>query len=101
MNLTSLIHHAFRSFIEYAEDLLMIFLRLFGIIGILMVVLLGVVFYKKFYAQEAILGWASTISLGLFAIELICFGFFVLGILLLNIMNKKGDYVDQIFDQIR
>jgi glycosyltransferase involved in cell wall biosynthesis len=100
MNLTSLIHHAFKSFIEYAEDLLMVFLKLFFIISILLVGLLGLIFYKKFYTHEAILGWASTLSLGLFTIAVICFGFFVLGILLLNLMAKKSDHIEKLYEPV-
>jgi glycosyltransferase involved in cell wall biosynthesis len=97
MNLTSLVHHAFKSFVEYAEDLLMIFLKIF--IGILIVFLGvgGIVLYKKFFTHDAILGWASTMMMGLFTIALICLGFFVIGILLLNMIAKRNNDKSGIF----
>jgi len=89
MNLTSLVHHAFKSFVEYAEDFLMLFLKLFMVIAIAIGGLLGVVLYKKFISHQAVLGWASTLSVNLFNTALICLGFFIIGILLLNIAAKN------------
>ena len=89
MNLTSLIHHAFKSFIEYAEDFLMIFLKLFLVIAVAFAGLILYVLYKKIFTNEAILGWASTLTASLFNTAIICLGFFVIGILLLNILAKN------------
>ena len=89
MNMGSLVHHAFKSFVEYAEQLLMVFLRIFVFIILAFFILLGIVIYKKYFSHQAILGWASTISLGLFNTALICVGFFVIGILLLNMIAKS------------
>ncbi|WP_207423066.1 glycosyltransferase [Desertivirga brevis] len=89
MNTTSLIHHAFRSFVEYAEEFLMVFLRIFIVIILAISGLMATVFYRKFISHKAILGWASNISLGLFNSALICIGFFILGILLLNISSRR------------
>jgi glycosyltransferase involved in cell wall biosynthesis len=97
MNLTSLIHHAFKSFIEYAEQLLMVFLKIFALIIISFVVVSGIVIYKKFFTHEAILGWASTMMMGLFNIALVCLGFFVIGILLLNMISRKNQDNKEIF----
>lgn len=47
MNLNSLVHHAFKSFVEYAEDLLMVFLKLFLLIGFGFFMLILFVIYKK------------------------------------------------------
>jgi glycosyltransferase involved in cell wall biosynthesis len=91
MNLTSLIHHAFKSFVEYAEELLMVFLRIFMFIVILFLGIIGVVLYKKLFTDEAILGWASTMSVNLFTTAVVCIGFFVIGILLLNMISRKKD----------
>jgi glycosyltransferase involved in cell wall biosynthesis len=98
MNLTSLIHHAFKSFVEYAEELLMVFLRIFMVIILAFIVLISVVLYKKFFTDEAILGWASTMTVGLFTIALICIGFFVIGILLLNMISQKNQNKKAIFN---
>lgn len=97
MNLTSLIHHAFKSFAEYAEELLMVFLRIFLIIILAFFGFIGVVFYKKLFTQEAIMGWASTMTVGLFTTALLCIGFFVLGILLLNLISKRAGGKEEIF----
>lgn len=89
MNLDNLIHHAFKSFVEYAEELLMVFLKLFLIISITTVGLISYILYQKLFTDRAILGWASTLTATFLNIGLICLGFFVMGILLLNIMAKK------------
>jgi glycosyltransferase involved in cell wall biosynthesis len=97
MNLTSLVHHAFKSFIEYAEDFLMIFLKLFLFIAIVFIGMICYVLYKKIFTNEAILGWASTLSASLFTTAIICLGFFVIGILLLNILSKNKSANHEIF----
>ncbi|WP_443939079.1 glycosyltransferase [Pedobacter sp. MW01-1-1] len=97
MNLTSLVHHAFKSFVEYAEDLLMVFLKIFLFIMILFAAVTGIVLYKKFFTQDAILGWASTMMMGLFTIALICLGFFVIGILLLNMISRRTQSKQELF----
>lgn len=97
MNLTSLVHHAFKSFVEYAEELLMIFLRIFLLVITLFFVLIGIVLYKKFFTDEAIMGWASTMTASLFTAALVCLGFFVIGILLLNMISQKNKSKKEIF----
>jgi polyisoprenyl-phosphate glycosyltransferase len=89
MNLDSLVHHAFKSFIEYAEDLLMLFLKLFILLAAAIIILIGYILYEKIFTNNAILGWASTLSATLFNTAIISLGFFVLGILLLNMMSKN------------
>jgi len=98
MNLTSLVHHAFKSFIEYAEELLMIFLKIFVFIIVSFIGLIGIVLYKKLFTDEAILGWASNMTVGLFNTALICLGFFVIGILLLNMISQRNKNKDKIFN---
>ena len=97
MNLTSLIHHAFKSFVEYSEELLMVFLKIFVFIILLFFGLLGVVLYKKLFTDEAILGWASTMTISLFNTALVCVGFFVIGILLLNMISRKNQNRKELF----
>ncbi|WP_316833077.1 glycosyltransferase [Pedobacter aquatilis] len=97
MNLTSLIHHAFKSFVEYAEELLMVFLRIFILIMVVFAGFIGIVLYKKFFTDEAILGWASTMTVSLFTTALICIGFFVIGILLLNMISQRSQNKARIF----
>jgi glycosyltransferase involved in cell wall biosynthesis len=100
MNLTSLIHHAFKSFVEYAEELLMVFLRIFIIVIISFMILIGIVLYKKLFTDEAILGWASTMTASLFTSALLCLGFFVIGILLLNMISQKNRNKKEIFNTL-
>ena len=97
MNMTSLVHHGFKSFIEYADDLLMVFLKIFLFIILVFLGVASVVLYKKFFTHEAILGWASTMMLGLFNIGIACLGFFVLGILMLNMISRRNQNKAEIF----
>jgi hypothetical protein len=101
MNLVSLIHHAIKSMVEYAEELIMIFLKLFFFIGTVFMVMIGIVLYKKLFTDEAILGWASTFSATLFSMALISLGFFVIGILLLNMMSRRSNLQLGIFEEVK
>jgi len=89
MGLKGLLFHAFKSLIEFGEDLLMMFLKLFGIIAVMLVGLMGFLLYHKFITGKAIAGWFSTLTLGLVTLALICIGFFILGILMLNLMHQQ------------
>jgi len=100
MNLTSLVHHAFKSFVEYAEELLMVFLKIFIFIIVAFLGLIGFVLYKKLFTSEAILGWASTMTVSLFTTALVCLGFFVIGILLLNMISQKNQNKKEIFNTL-
>jgi polyisoprenyl-phosphate glycosyltransferase len=85
-----LLIHAFKSFIEFAESFLMMFLKLFAIVIICAVLLIFDTLYKKYIIHTAILGWTSTVILGLLTIAIMCLGFFVVGILLLNLMHQQN-----------
>lgn len=89
MNLTSLVHHAFRSFVEYAQSLLMVFLKLFIILFILILITIGYILYLKIFTSYPILGWSSTFGIGLLTAALVCMGFFVIGVLLLNLSQYR------------
>jgi glycosyltransferase involved in cell wall biosynthesis len=89
MSYNGLLQHAFKSFIEYAEDLLMFFLKLFIVLMLVSFGLIAYILYEKLFTNRAILGWASTLSASLFTIAIMCLGFFVIGLLLLNLVNKK------------
>lgn len=89
MTVTDLIHHAFRSFVEYAEEMVMVFLRLFTIMFALFIFLIIYVLYLKMFTSKAILGWTSTLGIGLLASALLCMGFFITGILLLNLSHNR------------
>lgn len=88
MNFEKLIYHAFMSLVENAQSLLMIFFKLFVVLSVVLVFILGYIIYHKVFSGKAILGWASTLSIGLVNLALVSFGFFVLGLLLLNIFKR-------------
>ncbi len=94
MNLNSLFQHAFKSFVEYAEDCLMIFLKLSLFFALSALGFISFILYRKLFTDKAILGWASTLTSSFFNAFLICIGFFVIGIILLNI-SKKGENQQQ------
>lgn len=90
MSFKGLLSHAFKSFVEYGEDMLLIFLKSFIVIMVLFLLAISNVIYQKFVANTAILGWTSVVAIGLLNMAIISIGFFVLGILLLNISNQKN-----------
>lgn len=85
-----LLMHAFKSFVEFGNDLLLWFLRLFGIVFLLLMGISVNLFYQKFVAHTAIAGWFSTLFLELLNLAMMCMGFFVLGILLINLMHHNN-----------
>lgn len=90
MNAGSLIFHAFKSLTEYAESLLTLFLKLFILLASCFTVLIFYILYQKLFTDRAVLGWASTMSVGLFNTALIAIGFYVIGIILLNITQHRN-----------
>ena len=90
MNLTSLVHHAFRSFIEYAQALLMVFLKLFVFLFVFLIITIGYIIYMKIFTTYPILGWSSTFGIGILTSALVCMGFFVIGVLLLNLSQDRA-----------
>ena len=90
MNAVSLVGHAFKSLTEYAENLLLLFLKLFIVLAASFSALILYILYQKLFTDNAIVGWASTMSVGLFNTALIAIGFYVIGILLLNIAHHRN-----------
>ena len=88
MRLVDLLNHAIKSFIEYAERLLMVCLWIFIFLVIGFTFFAGYILYEKLFTDRAILGWASTITLGLFNGALIALSAFVIGTQLLK--NSYG-----------
>lgn len=91
MNLSSLVHHGFKSLVEYAEQTLFTLFKLFLTTLILVVAVVGIIFYKKFISHEAIIGWTSNMLLGLLTLSITTFGFFILGVFLLNLSFKSNE----------
>jgi polyisoprenyl-phosphate glycosyltransferase len=90
MGFNGLFMHAFKSMIEFAENLLLLFFRLFIVNMILFVILMGNIVYQKFFAHTAILGWFSTLAVSLIILAAISIGFFIIGVLLLNLMHQQN-----------
>ncbi|TYB76860.1 glycosyltransferase [Bizionia myxarmorum] len=90
MGFKNLFYHAVNSFVENAQSLLFVFIKLsmFLILGIL--ILTGFILYKKYAINVAIPGWSSTLMATLFNSLLISLGVFVLGSLQLNILSKQS-----------
>ena len=85
-----LLMHAFKSMIEFGEDLLLLFLRLFVVLSILFLLAMGNILYQKFVTHTAILGWFSTLAISLIILAVVCIGFFIIGVLLLNLMHQQN-----------
>lgn len=101
MRIDSLIAHAFKSLTEHAESLLLVFLKVFIMLATSFLGLILYILYQKLFTDNAVLGWASTISVGLFHTALIAIGFYVMGILLLNIAHHQNQsYEKSIFQRI-
>jgi glycosyltransferase involved in cell wall biosynthesis len=82
--------HAFRSMIEYAEEVLAFFLRTFLFLSIVLVCSIIGIIGIKLFTPHAIPGWASTLCLSLFNAVLICLGFFAIGLLLVNTAQRRN-----------
>ncbi|MES2380172.1 MAG: glycosyltransferase [Bacteroidota bacterium] len=101
MGYKNLLLHAFKSFIEFGDDLLLWFLRIFSLVFILLVLTSANLIYQKFISQTAILGWFSTLSLGLINLAILCLGFFIMGILLLNLIHNRSKDLQSIYTVIK
>ncbi len=101
MGYKNLLLHSFKSFIEFGDDLLLWFLRIFVLVLILLVATSVNLLYQKFITHTAILGWFSTLSLGLLNLTILCLGFFVMGILLLNLIHHRNKDLQSIYTIIR
>jgi glycosyltransferase involved in cell wall biosynthesis len=97
MGYKELLLHAFKSFVEFGNDLLLWFLRLFFIVFTGLAAITINLFYQKFISHTAIPGWFSTLFIGLLNLAMLCIGFFVLGILLINLMHHRNNSVHPIY----
>ncbi len=89
MGFRKLFIHAFMSFVEYGEDMLLVFFKGFIFIILLLVFSAGYVLYQKLVTHAAIPGWASIAIIGMVNIAILCMGFFVLGLLLIHLNNQN------------
>ena len=100
MGFKKLFYHAFRSFVEYGEDMLMLFFKSFIVVLIAIMLTTGNVVYQKFIANTAIPGWFSTVIIALVNLAMMCIGFFVIGILLIHLNNQTRNTKDPIYESI-
>jgi glycosyltransferase involved in cell wall biosynthesis len=98
MGFKKLFYHAFRSFVEYGEDMLMLFFKSFILIMTALVITLGNVVYRKFISHTSIQGWFSTMITIQVNLAMTCFGFFVLGILLIHLNNSNSNSKSAIYE---
>jgi len=101
MSLNSLIYHGFRSFSEFAEEFILLLLKMAITLAALFIISIGYVMYIKIFTEKAIIGWASTLSATFFNAALISFGFFFIGIVLLNIYHKTQRTENVDFTEIK
>ena len=104
MGFRSLSLHAFRSLIEYGEELVSIFLRGFIYLAVIFLLLFITILCIKLFTPYAIPGWASLLSISLFNSLLICLGFFSIGLLLVNTAQRRersGRHLYKVIDTVR
>ena len=89
MSFRSLSIHAFRSLIEYSEDVLALFLKAFFLLAVLAVLSIGTIIALKLFTTQAIPGWASILSVSLINSTLLCLGFFSICLLLTNSLHRR------------
>jgi glycosyltransferase involved in cell wall biosynthesis len=82
------LRHAFRSLVEFAEELVRLFLRIFVLSLLFFFGYILFILYHKFVSGLAISGWSSILSVGLLNLALLSMGFFVMGLLLLNLSYR-------------
>lgn len=90
MGYKGLLLHAFKSMIEFSEDLLLLFFRLFIVLMIIFLFVFCNIIYQKYITHTAIPGWFSTLAISLIILATLCMGFFITGILLLNLMHQQN-----------
>lgn len=89
MGFKSLSIHAFRSLIEYSEDVLSLFLKGFFVLAVAAAASIAVILCVKSFTEKAIPGWASILTVSLLNSTLLCLGFFAIGLLLVNSLHRR------------
>jgi len=84
MKFDSLVMHGLLSLIEYSEQLLFFFIRILMAMLLFLAGVVGYVVYEKLIMDRAILGWTSTMAIGLLNGVLITSGIIVLGLLMVS-----------------
>jgi len=87
MAFKNLLFHALKSFIEYSEEVVFFQLKIFACLFIILASTGIYILYAKFIAKNAILGWSSTLLVGLLNSLLIMLSSIIVSTLLLSIKN--------------
>ncbi len=87
MAFKNLLFHALKSFIEYAEEVVFFQLKIFACIFVILTSTGIYILYSKFIAKNAIIGWSSTLLVGLLNSLLIMLSSIIISTLLLSIKN--------------
>lgn len=95
MTFNSLVYYAFSSLTEYAEDMLMLFLKIFVVIMVFFIGSITYILYHKLVTHKALLGWSSVLSISLLNMALITIGIFIVGFLVLSNRYKRNDLFKQ------
>ena len=87
MGFKNLLIHALKSLIEYFEELIYFQIKVFILILISFLAILIYIAYSKLIAKNAIIGWSSSIIIGLINGLLIMFSSIIVSTLLLTLKN--------------
>jgi len=100
MGMKRLMVHGLKSLIEYSEELLFLFLKIFVLLAIALFISICIVIYIKLFTDKAIPGWASSLTLMLFNSMLISLGFFVIGLMQANIAKNQEHQNKVIYTEV-
>ena len=87
MGVKNLLFHGLKSFIEYTEEIVYFQLKLFGLLFLFLIGTSCYVFYSKYIAKDAVLGWTSSLLAELLNSLLIMFSSIIITTLILTIKN--------------
>jgi hypothetical protein len=87
MGFKNLLIHALKSFIEYHEELIFFQIKVFVIMILTFTIISGYILYSKYFANTALIGWSSTLIIGLINGMLIMFSSIIISTLLMTLKN--------------
>lgn len=100
MNFTRLVIHGFSSLIEYSQEILVIFLKIFFLIALLVFLVFIMILYIKLFTNEAIPGWTSILLTILLNLAALCIGFFIIGLMQLKFNVNAAQARMKLYEEI-
>lgn len=100
MSYKGLVFHGLRSLVEYSEEMLYFMMKVFVGFVFILAGVAGYVFYDKFIAKSAVLGWAGMMVTGLVIIMLVILTGVISGLLLLSI-KKMVTQNTEAFEELK